>query len=564
MSPSFIERLNSLRSFTDYWRLLKDVNHSNNPDKAQECYSVADWDVFSCRYKTRYTDGGDNGDKWEYKCKLSNEQISFIKEFRLPYITNPMVRGLYYDVLSAQQGLDVNKQYTYQSLLCYIEAIKNYHSYHDVSLRGMIYSAFVSSKMVNHEGARLRDAVLSFLRNGNDMDIVRLQIFLMLNRHKFISNRDLQDLVDGDEKWLDMASDWYNERKEFLSCLLKLAQSTNKSTEYRNRIFHLLAENEDTILKQHELNAFSVKQILDKIKYLENGDFKDEAQKSRLLLAKAKSIGFGDTSIQIQLAVPNELLDSFELRLEKWQSFFECLAADDNLIPNAPIMSDEEDEFERLGIRTVQIDDNGNPTNKKIKLNNLLLKHINAYKMILSLTIKDSMQKMIMEENFTYDKLIEYLGTTWLALPKVPVNAELRKSNESWLDEMKPSLRIICQEIEKEVTRQEYKGDYVCALDSLTGKIEGSIRDIARRKGLVTVKNNLSENLLGSLLDQMDKIMPKKTVLLLKSVLVDEGLNLRNKYAHGFSSLADYNLENALALLHCVLRISNVPFTDDE
>ena len=155
--------------------------------------------------------------------------------------------------------------------------------------------------------------------------------------------------------------------------------------------------------------------------------------------------------------------------------------------------------------------------------------------------------------------MITYLNKSWLGQPRIQVNAALNESNESWLDNLKPSLRILCRELSKETMRENYKGDYVCCLDSLTMKLEGCLRDIARAKGLKTMDENNNEILLDGLLKQLDEsTIPHKTQLLLNAILTHEGINLRNKYAHGFSSLADYNSKNAIMLVHCLLRLSAI------
>ena len=169
---------------------------------------------------------------------------------------------------------------------------------------------------------------------------------------------------------------------------------------------------------------------------------------------------------------------------------------------------------------------------------------------------------------FSFDGISKYLANTWLSDPRQSVNAQLRESKESWLDSITPPLRLLCNEIIKDVVSQhQYKADYVCAIDSLTMKLEGCIREICRRRSIPTVtEDKHNEILLEKLLDKLGEecnldgslLLTPCTHKLLMTVLTKQGYNLRNNIAHGFTNLSDYNLQNAIMVLHSLLKISAI------
>jgi hypothetical protein len=95
---------------------------------------------------------------------------------------------------------------------------------------------------------------------------------------------------------------------------------------------------------------------------------------------------------------------------------------------------------------------------------------------------------------FTENTITDYLASSWIGEARFPVNEYLKESQESWITTIKPGLRILVNEITKEINSDcRDKGDYVCAIDSLTLKIEGCIRDACRRLNIPTVKDNGEE-----------------------------------------------------------------------
>ena len=178
-----------------------------------------------------------------------------------------------------------------------------------------------------------------------------------------------------------------------------------------------------------------------------------------------------------------------------------------------------------------------------------------------------SLRPLIEKGSFTAEEILDYLSQTWLGKERMPVTTILKKSPETWLDIIRPSLTLLVNEITKEITSKDgYKGDYVCAIDSLTMKVEGCIRDACRHLGIPTIQASNNEELLDKLLKKLseartetsDQVISKPAHRMLCCILGKPGMDLRNSIAHGFTCCADYNLQMALCVLHCLLKVSTI------
>lgn len=554
-SSILISQINGLNSFQDFWS----INNSS--------ITLADFHVFQARYKTiDFTSSRDG--KFTFLETFTEEDISIIKNHRIPFITNSLIKGLYCDVLATILGKGAFVQ-AEESIRCYLEVLSNYSRYDQRMILGVLIGCTLSILNYNKDRRQITNILQAYLHDENiDIDIRRI-VLCFLYDTRFSKASECQTIIDGDSKWLEI-SNYYESNKFFFTHALLLAQATNKPVDYRNMLYHRLSENQDLIISQHPLNTSVVKDLQEKAEYLELGHFYEEAQECRKQICIAKSSKEGVLHLNMTFEIHNSCFSHFTTFFSANNNPFNVLACEDNLLPEESIQLTTESvqseilgndcEQEKLpeGIRHLKTDINGNIHENCESISDQLQLYIYRYKGNVLVPMLYTLHLLVENKSFSYRSLKKYLQSTWLAKSRVQVNPDLQVSQESWLDIITPSLKILCSEMRREYAHSGYKGDYVCSLDSLILKIEGCIRDIARVHGLKTTYDNGNEILLNGLLDQMNEVMPRKTILLLKSALTTDGLNLRNNYAHGFSSLADYNLNNAFILLHCLLKISNI------
>ena len=143
----------------------------------------------------------------------------------------------------------------------------------------------------------------------------------------------------------------------------------------------------------------------------------------------------------------------------------------------------------------------------------------------------ESLKVFFQKGMFSEDSLTDYLASSWIGQARFPVNDYLKESHESWIDTIRPGLQILVNEITKEVNSEgSSKGDYVCAIDSVTLKIEGCIRDACRRLDIPTIKSNGEEAALESLLSSLKEkdAITEPTYNMLAGILTKRNMNLRN------------------------------------
>ena len=59
-------------------------------------------------------------------------------------------------------------------------------------------------------------------------------------------------------------------------------------------------------------------------------------------------------------------------------------------------------------------------------------------------------------------------------------------------------------------------------------------------------------------------VISPASLKMLRGILTKQGKNLRNNIAHGFTSLSDYSMNNAITILHCLLKISAMNIPEEE
>ena len=546
-----LSHLNELKSFTEFWS-IKSI------PSGVDMLDLSDYKIFQAKYNVWGYDVAENKAKFLHLKSLTNGEIDFIKNQRLPLLTNPLVKGLYCDIVATLEGRNCH-EIVEESIRCYLEVLSHYSDFNEQTVLYVLFGCALSIVRNNKEKSLLSGILHSFFNDDSISTRVKRAALRFLYTSKYYKATECQSVIDSDDSWLSIPDD-YKTNKSYVCFLLKIAQASNKPITYRDLLYHRLAENEDIILCQHPLNVCAVEWLKMKADYLEKGHFYEEAIECRKKIALAKTNREGLVSFQMRLEISNEFLTPQQSVIQDSPTIFEVLAKDNRLLPDRPMTNTNAgDDFRKMGIKHSQSDGNGNFHQSPKSFREQLNTYNNAYQIHTTTPIMLSLRKLIETKSFTYRRLVKYLSNSWIGKPRFQVNADLYESNESWLDNLTPSLKVLCRELSKEFTKENYRGDYVCCLDSLTMKLEGCLRDIARAKGLKTIDDNNNEILLDGLLSQMKEgVIHIKTWLLLNSTLRTEGLNLRNKYAHGFSSLADYNCKNAFMLLHCLLRISAI------
>ena len=566
---SFIYSLNGLKSFTDRFNLLHVAKGEVLSNSDVESLCLADYKVLFCGQN--YSSMTREFIPFQDSVQLSKEDMIFLEESRYNTLDEPLIAGYYYDVVSNAQEKKTSK-YVDRIIENYLKVLSNPKEYKEIDLSWVLKSLIYNSKTYKHREEDVLDAIDKVL--SSDF-VLMLKFRLIVNAYSFAFIKAKQVEALSIKHYLfSSISESYEDNSKYFHLLLKCIPR-NKNLIIRE-IYHRLAENEDIIIKQHQIDSTLVEYLLNKSIYLENGGFYDEAESSYRQFLIAKIEGKGIQSSTRSLSVPAFIFQPRILALQNSHFPFMTLAIDDSILP--PESVDDQtllSEFKRLGIKTTFIDTNGNPHpgdgfySSKI----MSLQYHNQYEMITLYPILASLKKLIENGSFSGTILCEYLLSTWLGNSRLTVNRSLRESHESWLDIMCPSICSICFEITSEIMSEgTYKGDYVCSTDSLVTKIEGCLRDACRHLLIITVKEKSHDEIpLEQLFDKIEEYQMRKqrvvlssaSLKMLRGILTKQGMNLRNNIAHGFTSKADYSINNAITILHCLLKVSAMDIPND-
>lgn len=560
---TFLQKIDRIQHLTDRWDLL-DSNPLSNLIADEDAYTYVDAMVLSCDYCFAKLDKQYKLFRLGIDRQFSEEELLFIKTCRLDKMTNPLTKGFYADVICNAQP-NPNSKHIDDVIANYCKALLNSSDFKYSDTGSLINSLAFNVKKYRRDAESPKDAIEQYLAK-EDFTTAIFNILTNCYNYGFYSSQEIIQIVKRHNFDKQLAENYFS-NKEYYEMLANI----NNELELNQRaIYAKLAENEDTIIKMHPNHIFTTKYLLEKYRYLSLGGYEQEAADCYKQFIFVKTHGTGFERVSISMSIPNELFQPTIDLIVKSDSPITTIATDNRLLPtDNSIPFEMFEDCDRLGISMDVYDNNGNPHNKeeydqKSKKDDAFQI---GYATSFIAPMMRSLYSLIEGGSFTAKTLLDYLSQTWLGEERMPVTTRLKNSPETWLDVIRPSLTMLVNEITKEVTsKDEYKGDYICAIDSLTMKVEGCIREACRRLGIPTVQSNNNEILLDKLLSKLgeantndgEPVISKPAYRMFRCILSKSSMDLRNSIAHGFTCCADYNLQMALTILHCLLKVSTI------
>jgi len=409
----------------------------------------------------------------------------------------------------------------------------------------------------------VNNAILLYLASRED-NADKFDVLINCYNWKFFSAEDIW-VISERNQLLQNLTENYNTNLQFLQVLLNCVDKSDK--ESLRCLYHKLAENEELVIRLNPRHKYTIDFLQRKYQYLRKGEYYQEAEECYAYIMELKANGEGMNKKSIKKIESSEHIMEMVNKICNSTSPIHTIATDDSLLP---LESDDGktmmEELNRLGMKVIAFDINGNSISSDDKniYNKLNFLFRQSYSSNFIAPMYESIKILNNKGVFSEKTITNYLASSWIGEARFPVNEYLKEYQESWITTIKPGLRILVNEITKEINSDcRDKGDYVCAIDSLTLKIEGCIRDACRRLNMPTVKDNGEEvsleHLLKSLKDR--HVITKPTYNMLAGILTKQHLNLRNNIAHAFTSSANYSIETALTILHCLLRLTTFKVT---
>lgn len=353
-----------------------------------------------------------------------------------------------------------------------------------------------------------------------------------------------------------------------------------------NELYELLAKNEDLILEQHQEDTDFVKftTIGTKAKYLRLAGKLEEAEENLKEYNRLKqTVKLGKVNFELgekETEIFNKYLNMkskiiLDMPTEGILAFFSI--NEDILVD--PIENEENAKKSiKSSIRslfsTSVFDINSNFKNledsekidKEIIQSYTIAHEVKCFSLFLKVFVDG-----IITGKLNYYKIFEFLEVqTWYGMKfKRGMTDNEIDQNSSWLTMLAPGIHNLFAQFEFSVLMNTNKiNNFILALDSLTVKFEGALRDFIRLSGGNTSTTNrdgdIKEQLLEELLKNQTtkKYFTVKDIELFKYTFTQKGKNLRNNIAHSFLQYSDYNLQAALLVFFCILRLGKYTFEE--
>ena len=184
--------------------------------------------------------------------------------------------------------------------------------------------------------------------------------------------------------------------------------------------------------------------------------------------------------------------------------------------------------------------------------------------------------KLIGRKDWTASNFLDVLSSmSWFGQPIRKSFSQHQKFDVKYIDLIEPGIRSFFYELESwNANRDKYIPNFTLAIDSLTLKIEGLLREICKQNGIQTFyirqdekKRNITREKDISMLlrdESLTIFLGEDLTIYLKSIFVERvGNNLRNEVAHSFLLPFEYkNFITISKVFVAILRLSN--WTIDE
>ena len=511
------------------------------------------------------------------RTELTQDDIDYLKQ-RLEETSNSILKARYAHLIWQECK---HKKYSKIALENYIESI-NLIKAKEIRELSVIISAITH---LSHKTKELQDESRQIIFQLSDELPIWLKsnILRLILESKLFRKSELNEIARRIPDWLEENNPTsYFANKTILELCLILHEKVNIPNE---NIYERLAINENVILDEHPKEEDFVRftTIGNKARLYRKAG---KIEKSNELFKEYNRLKQKVKLSHVQYTLDDEHTEMFNKFL-KWKSEIILSWPTDSILAyfsvDEEILVDPEknENIAKQGMRnsiyslfkTSVFDINSNY--RELTDNEKMDKEIaQSYTLSLGVGVESLFQKVFTEGiiagKLNYYKIYQYLEEhTWFNL-KFKRSMSLRESDKdtSWLTLLAPGIQNLFSQYEHYILMNTNKvNNLVLALDSLTLKFEGLLRDFIRLCGGYTTTEKrgvLREQLFKELLenDVITKHFSIKDIALFKHCFTKKGKNIRNNIAHSFMEFSDYTLQSALLVFFCILRISKYTFEE--
>ena len=275
-----------------------------------------------------------------------------------------------------------------------------------------------------------------------------------------------------------------------------------------------------------------------------------------------------------------------KLSKETPEKIINTLIADKSLLPTYKAMEERAKEIAKTAVFTnivpVSVSDHYGhtaehfTTDDEIKYFHILEQYTWELQLANQILINEIFISAIKNDKLNIHTLMEFFEKhSWYGKnisKKVPQNQTV---TYNWLNMIAPGLNDYFNQIHAHLLISEYMPNFVLAMDSISLKIEGLVRDICIFSGITTFfqtkdkqgRNIVREKDINWLLreEPIKNLFDEDDLLFFKFVLVEKpGLNIRHKIAHCLIEYPEYNMTYMHLIILVLIKLGKYDFVKPE
>lgn len=503
----------------------------------------------------------------DIKFQFFNPKEIVYLEKRLDVTNNLLMKAKYSHIIWQETK---NIKFAEIAIFNYLELLNSNQEKDFFEILKIVSSLLFISGKSKYKKEELKKFFLELaIKAENSQKSLLLDLFVKLKNYK---NIELKELI------IDIPN-WYNDDYFFNSQNLSLGLDLYKKLNIpQEELYLLLAKNEDKIIEQHSEDSFvRLLSYGKKCRYLRYTKQQTEYQKcSEQYNQLKKTINLGNVQFsldeELNLLI-NKYIDKKTEAILKYstEEILAIFSIEESILvdPKENKKSAEKtfnNSFQKIvSVTTLDINLNFKEPNESQKLENQISQsYLIGLQLSFFILFIKVFRKGILDGHFTYQKIYEYLNEyTWYKYKFERVLRNNKIDQETnWITLIAPGLYSFFTQYEISTLLSTNKvNNYILALDSLTLKFEGALRDFIRLCGGTSTKVDkdglIKEQLLEDLIenDKIKELFTERDIELFKFTFTRKGKDIRNNIAHAFFSFSNYSFDNVALVFLCFLRL---------
>jgi hypothetical protein len=505
-----------------------------------------------------------------YKSLFSEKEIQWLKD-RLNATQNLWLKSRYAHLLWQEVK---HTKYAEVAIDNYINAIKSLESDRFHEIPNFVDAVIYISNKSKRRDKQTQEFVSSLIK-GKPI-FIKANVLNSILRFQFLNIEHRKVIADRIPTWIEQ-----NDQKSYHAIKGLLEQGLvlyHKLSLPENKLYELLAENEDIILELHsdESDFIRLTTIGEKAQYLKLAKKTEESERFLAEYNRLKQkVKFHRISSELDdegLKMFNDYLNMkskviLDMPTADILTFF---AIDDGILVDPDENKQKATEAIKdsilHGYSVINFDINTNFKNLSDS-EKIDMQVIESYTLSHGIRFHSLFMKVftegILSGKLNYYKIFRYFeNQTWYGVKfRRDMTDNEIDENSSWLTMLAPSIHNLFAQFELSVLMSTNKiNNLILAIDSMTVKFEGALRDFIKLRGgnTTTTKNEqLTEELLDDLLENptTKRYFSNKDIELFKYTFTKKGKNLRNDVAHSFMHFSSYTWEAAVLVFLCIHRL---------